>query len=383
MIRTLLLLIVSFFFVQVVSAQTELVITHENAGFDKPGDSVFTRYYQSFLPLPETGENVTWDYSSISLEGLGGFVTEYLEPDKSAFPTATMAIKSRYELSQFTLSGHAFYELRDSGEYYIGNDYDPVTFDLGIGILDVPGQTVPLSVGYTDLLLPASMGTTWTTTTVSALTTYLTLPPLGLDNAPLVYRQTSKYDDEIVGEGTLVLPGGQSFQALLREETRVQTDSFFLNNQPAPTDLLDLFGVIQGAQHTREQYTFFSPGISAYVMTIFAHDIGGNDMYFRDDLSTSGVTEGIAGITSARLYPNPSKGGTISMEFEKSSDAPWELVIRNALGETVQVVPVERSAGNVRLQFEPGASMSSGTYFCEIRDEDGKRVAGSPFMLAR
>ncbi|MGE3801447.1 MAG: T9SS type A sorting domain-containing protein [Candidatus Kapaibacterium sp.] len=383
MIRTLLLLIISSFFVQVVSAQTELVITYENAGFDKPGDSAYTRNYEpSFFTLPETGENVTWDYSNIIIDGLRRFVTGYLEPDKSAFPNATFSIKARYALNEFTLTGHAFYELRDSGEYYVGNHYDGATFDLGLGYLGVPEQTVPLSVGYNDLLLPASMGTTWSTTTVSNLTTYLTLPPLGLDEASLVLRQYNSYEDEIVGSGTLVLPGGQSFQALLRKEVRVHVDSFFLNNQPAPSDLLDLFGVVQGGSDTREEYTFFSPGISSHVMKIIV-TLGSYDIYLRDDLSTSSVADGVAETASVRLYPNPAKGGTIAMEFEKSSDAPWELVICNPLGEIVQTVPVERSAGNVRLLFEPGASMSSGMYFCELRNEEGKRVAGRSFMLAR
>ena len=95
------------------------------------------------------------------------------------------------------------------------------------------------------------------------------------------------------------------------------------------------------------------------------------------------MTERIAESVPARLYPNPVTEGTVAMEFEKSSNAPWELVICNTLGEKVQAIPVKQTAGNVRLQFEPGASMPNGTYFCEIRDENGKRVAGSPFVLTR
>lgn len=389
MIRTLLILIVSCFFVQGLSAQTELVITYENAGLDKPGDSAFTRYYDaSFLPLPEAGDNQTWDYSEIPTAGLLRFVTAYLEPDKSVFPNASMALKTRYALSEFSLTGQSFYEMRETGEYYIGNRYDAASFDLGLGTLDVPEQTVPLSVGYTDLLLPASLGLDWSTASVSQLETRLTLSALGLDNALLVYQLTTTHHDTIIGAGTLILPTGQSFPALLRKESRTVLDSFFLNNQPAPTALLDLFGVEQGGVRRRDAYTFFSPGINAYVMTIYdmtidENNLANRDMYFRDDLATSGVADRVAGDIPARLYPNPATGGTIAMEFEKSSNARWELVISNALGEKVQAVPVTRPAGNVRMQFEPGASMPNGTYFCEILDENGNRVAARSFMLTR
>ena len=384
MLRTLLFLIVSCFFVQGLSAQTELVITYQNAGLDKPGDSAFTRFYDaSFLPLPEAGDNQTWDYSEISTDGLLRYVTAYLEPDKSAFPNASMAANTRYALSQFSLTGQSFYEMRETGKYYIGNRYDAVSFDLGLGTLDVPEQTVPLSVGYTDLLLPASLGLDWSTTSITALDTRLTLSALGLDNAPLVYQSATTHHDTIIGAGTLILPTGQSFQTLLRKERRVILDSFFLNNQPAPATLLDLFGVAQGAVRTRDAYTFYSPGINAYVVTIYDYGTEGRDMYFRDDLATSGVAERVAGDIPTRLYPNPATGGTIAMEFEKSSDARWELVISNALGEKVQAVPVTRTAGKVRMQFEPGASMPNGAYFCELLDENGNRVATRSFVLTR
>lgn len=379
MIRTLLV-IGALCFAPGLFAQNAVVITQQNAKFNAPGDELNWGFLDgTALQMPTRGENQVWDYSQTGI-AVGGYTAEYIEPDNADFPTATASYNAYYALNQFQLSGKAFFEARETGEYYIGNAYDEVTFDLGIGTLTVPEQTNHMS-GATDIQLPATYGTNWVGEENLPLNSNVTVAAAGLDNAPLLYLQLNTYYDSIVGYGTLKMPGGGSYDALLKKRVWIQTDSFFLYGQPAPEALLTLFGVQQGATTTGEYYSFFAPGVSTELMS-FSEFEGAVSASYRNDLSTNSVGEEAAGVAT-RLYPNPVTGESAVLEFEKSSGASWNVRLVNPLGETVRTIPVNGPAGQTRMQVGPDASAPNGVYYYELRDEQGARRAAGPVVIER
>lgn len=381
MIRTLLL-IALFCCARALQAQEAAVITEENTKFNAPGDNPSWRFADgASLEIPSRGANRTWDYS-LAADGQGGYQVVFVEPDNPAFPSATVAYNAYYALNQFQLTGRAFFEARSTGEYYVGNAYDAETFNLGFGTLEIPAQTNHLAEGSTDLKLPATMGSTWTTENKLPINTLLTVSTAGLENAPLTYVQTRTHHDSIVGWGTVTLPSGQSYNALLKKQTWVQVDSFYLYGQPAPDQLLTLFGVEQGSTSSRDIYAFFTPGASTEIMLFIVHP-NGVEVSYRDDLSISNVADRDASSLSTNLFPNPVAGDGATLAFEKTSAGAWSVAISNALGETVRTVPVNEAAGPVSMRLDLSSSMPGGSYFYEIRDENGKRIAGGSIAVTR
>lgn len=380
MLRTLLF-ISTLCFAQGLLAQAPVVITQENATFNAPGDNPTWGFLEgSSLQMPERGENRTWDYSAaFTIEG--SYYVDYKAPNNPEFPTATVAYDAYYSLNQFQLTGQAFYGAQASGEYYLGNSYDEATFDLGMGTLEIPAQTNHPN-GGTDLQLPATMGSSWMAEEKLPVNTFLTVQAAGLNKAPLTYVQTRIYYDTIVGSGTLKMPGGGSYEALLKTRAWMQVDSFYLYGQPAPQQLLDMFGVQQGASTTGQYYAFYAPGVPTDLMTM-SEENGMASASYRNDLSVSSVKEESNTGIAARLYPNPMTGEAFTLEFEKSSSTTWSVLLSNTLGETVKTISVAGGTGRTQVQINPEASTPNGIYYYEIRDERGQRTGVGSVVIER
>ncbi|MCB0711122.1 MAG: T9SS type A sorting domain-containing protein [Ignavibacteriae bacterium] len=383
---TVMLCVTSTFSFHKLSAQTPVTITAKNAGFYMPGDNPTWRFIQlsSFQP-PERGENKVWDYSGV-VNGTNVFSYSFLTPDNSEVPNATTVRNSMYALNAFTLTGQSYREVRSNGEFYVANSYDGGRFDLDLtSYIEIPNQTQLIDPvkgnGLTELLLPASYGSHWDTEAKLRINTLVTVPAAGLNQTPLTYLTTRIEVDSIVGWGTLKLPGGVTLDVLLKYNVRITIDSFYIGDQPAPDILLFAFGVEQGAQELKRKYSFHAPGIADDIL-FYSEFPSGTSAGYRNDLSTSSVHPPTTSESlSVNLFPNPITSGRSILEFEKSSDAPWELELCNMLGEVVQRVPIDNSAGDVRTQLNLPPSIPEGIYYYVIRDEAGKSKGSGKFIL--
>ncbi len=65
-------------------------------------------------------------------------------------------------------------------------------------------------------------------------------------------------------------------------------------------------------------------------------------------------------------YPNPFNP-TTEIGYDLAEDGHVKLEVYNVLGQRVAVlVDAYQTAGNKSIRWKPGASFSSGTYFCRL-----------------
>ena len=363
-----------------LSAQTPVTITAETARPIQPGDN-FTWFSMDISTPPSGGANMVWDYSG-PVTSLLKYSREYRTPDNPAFPKATTCQEAMFALNAIRIDGQAYTESLDIGDPIVGYEYNESFVDLGLGYLDIPQQNA-YEIGTPDLFIPASYQASMRDTTRRPITTLLTAPALQLDGASLVYNAIRYYSDTIIGWGTLKMPADQgTYQVLLQKRTYIAVDSFLLEGQPAPAQLLDIFGVVQGQVSTTEEWAFHTPNVSSDIMN-FTTTQGqvGMEVYYRTGLSTSHVNENVAITLPVQLFPNPVTGEELGIAFEKASSSQWELAVSNALGETVQTFPIDQPSGPVRIGLDLNSGLPSGGYYYQIFDEAGKQQASGKFVI--
>lgn len=376
-----LLLAALFCSAGILNAQTPLVLTSSNVQMTQAGD---TRSWHSVdvsgLSVPSTGENQTWDYSSMPVIGIG-YSTTYNEADNPTFPDASFSYDTYYALAAYSLSGAAYYENKATGSYYSGNSYEEATFDLGgMGTLYIPEQAHAYGGGYARLQLPAQYGSTWSTDLNAPLNAELTIDALGISEAPVLYNQVNMYRDSVVGSGTLKLPGGATVEALLVRSVHTIIDSFYVAGEPASPMLLAALGLQQGTSFTSNQYSFYTTGMATAALSFYETDSQLTGGEISDELPTTSVTEE-AVMQSVRLYPNPVTTGEVTLAFNKTTSGVWNVVVRNMMGQTIRTVAVEQTTGAVSLRVALDPSLAGGAYLYEIRNENGVRTGAGSFIV--
>lgn len=377
-----LLLAALFCSATLLNAQTSLVLTSENVVMNKAGDSRgWHQVITEGMSLPTTGDNQVWDYSSIQTTG-SGYTESYEAASNPAFPAATHTRTAYYGLASFQLDGMTYFQNTTTGEYYMGNSYEEASFDLnGMGTLFIPTQANPYGSGHTDLQLPAQYNSSWQTDIHAPLNAEITLPLMGLDKAPTLYNQINMYRDTVVGAGTLKLPGNVTVEALLVKSERTMLDSFYVAGQPAPTALLTALGLEQGSGYTLTYYRFYAAGIAGPLLTFNGNNASTMWVEMRDDLSTTSVGTSENTTRPVQLYPNPVTGHAATLAFDKTTNGAWSITVRNMMGQTVQTLPVQQSAGAVTVQIALDPTLANGTYFYEIRNENAERASSGSFIV--
>lgn len=370
--------IVQFLAADMLSAQTPVTITAETSPPVQPGD-VHTWFSMDISTPPSGGANMAWDYSGpVTSEWF--YKREYEVPNNPEFPNATTSREALFELNAIQIDGRAYTERLASGDAIVGYKYNGSFVDLGLGYLDIPEQNV-YEVGVPDLHLPASFQSSYSDTTRRPITTLLTVPALQLDEAMLVYTEIRYYSDSVIGWGTLKMPEDYgTYQVLLQKRTYTSIDSFLLEGQPAPPQLLDIFGVTQGRVSVTEEWTFHAPGVASNLM-VFTQGAAGFETYYREASSVSHINENVAATLPVNVFPNPVTGERLGVAFEKASSSQWQLAISNGLGETVQWFSLDQPAGPVRLELGLSAGLPSGGYYYQIFDEAGHQQARGKFVI--
>lgn len=382
--RLLLLCILSVFSTGFVSAQP-ITLVQSNYAAVQPGTFLSWNIINTAgISAPERGEDMIWDYSFA--QSAGFFTTEYTIPNNSGFPTATVAQPILYSLAGFTVAGESYEETNQQGHYSLGQSLEAATVEidlgLGTGTLDVPAQLSPLY--RKEMIFPATYGSTWNTPD-SRQVVRANLTALIYQNTPSELVQHYIVHDSIIGWGTLILPGQQSYEVLLKKRSMVQIDSFYIGGQPALKALLDQLDLTQGDTTLTDLYTFHAVGIEgevfAYSKTT-SQGTTGDFAYYNSNLPTA-VTEESLPTASSRLYPNPVTGDGTVVEFDKTSDAPWYVNVSNTLGETVLTIPVTGQTGRIHLPLSLSPALANGAYFYTIQNDRGIRTGNGTIFLSR
>jgi hypothetical protein len=381
--QLLLIFTLAVFSTGLLGAQP-ITLTHENYGAVKPGSSmVWNIMATTNIDAPQSGENRVWDYSSA--QTISFFATDYNTPANSSFPTATVVSPIMYSLAGFVIEGRSYDEVNQEGHFHLGNHFDAASVELdlgfGTGKLDVPAQDAELY--RKEMIFPATYGSQWNTPDTRYVVN-ANLTALLYQNTPSELVQHYTVNDEIIGWGTILLPGQKSFEVLLKKQTVVQIDSFYIGGQPAPALILDQLGVNQGDETRTELYTFHAAGIEGEVMSYSRTTTQGSTdrfAYYNANLPTSVAEE--QSKSFSRLYPNPVTTGGAVVEFDKTSDAPWSVKVTDALGNAVQTISVTSPAGRAHIQLPLDMSLANGAYFYTIQNDHGVRTGGGTVFLSR
>lgn len=215
--------------------------------------------------LPTEGENQIWDLRAYELPN-HAHVREQTHdnhpvPVTTAFTSATFTRNHKSEfIPDFNYT--EFFEVSEEGYYKLGVVVDKATANLGNGIL-------LKSTGEEDVMTPKDLifkfpiyyGEKTHYEGFLSEEYTLTVPSLGLTDAPVKRKMTSTVKSEVVGWGKVILPDAaleDATEVLLVKNTEHIMSNYFLNGKTAPDALLNMLKLKEGGFHDMIFYNFVS-----------------------------------------------------------------------------------------------------------------------------
>ncbi len=365
-------------------AQTPITITQ--AQFTATGNTI-DRYQPAAttgLTNPGTGPNQSWDYRSLTPQGavVAGTYTNVGTSPLFAGTVRTYNFNSG-PLGVLTTAYEGF-DLAGFGQ--LGSFIVPQTFSLTAttgganDVITVPLQTLVVQT----LQVPLPMTSTTRTGRTKRVVTRsnITVQSYALNQAPLLYVQRITTLDSVVGWGTLRIPvagnssGSAPIPVLLERRSFVEQDSFYLNGQPAPAQLLTALGQTQGTTSSTYRQRFFRQNAAQPVLTIAYADnryATPTGAAYSAEQSIPLGTQAARTVTGGGLlaWPNPAVAGQ-PLQFALAASAPGQplrICLRDGTGRVVA-----RLAGaNGQSTTLPG--LPAGLYLAEAETADGTRFS--------
>jgi hypothetical protein len=233
------------------------------------------------------------------------------------------------------------------------------------------------------LQFPLNYGDAWTHSATYNVDFLVTVAGFGLQNVPAGQVVEDSVSYEVAGYGTVILPNPEgpdqepvSVEGLMIKRYRIATNNYTLAGQPAPSLMLDAFGLQQGESRITTQYLVYAKGLPRSAANIGVNENGEIISFtISDDItqfisSTSPAAEPV----EAKAFPNPAvAGSTVSVELPSTiQNGAFELL--DALGRQVAIWPVNGVQGQILEQSLPG-HLQAGLYVYRIL-ENNKEVRG-------
>jgi hypothetical protein len=350
-------------------------------------DSIYGAVPSSAFPA-SLGANQTWDYSSVVSTGLSTY-PNYDATDSTAYPNAYSFTRDDLYVFGAPVETYRFDALDNSGRYTSSLYIKEFILPLG-GVTGGASDQIKvlrqrsIYTGRMDYIqFPVQATSNWTGTKTYNNQFELTVAAYNLTQTPGALKASETQQREVVGYGSLILPDENgspmpAVNALLIEVTRTVVDSIFLGGAPAPTALLNAFGLVQGSVRVNTFYVFYAPGFHQPLAT-YSFDAGGNMELFAwrpDGMRKAHAHIGIGEhhLAQAHLYPNPVKAGTVVNVELPPALAAQTLSLYNLTGEEVHTEPfVMEKPGRAGLHTPSGTPV--GIYLLKVIDESGKTLA--------
>lgn len=263
-----------------------VTITKADFGLNfKPGGQSFSNadinITASPVTIPTSGENQSWDVSGLTISStnvIAGFIT----PANAAFVTATYGFNytNKFGFGALQSAGTPatdYFEVSDNGFFYLGMSTaatDVLTIASIGGTLTYAPQNIVASTRAPQINLPASFNSNNSTTNIVSNTNFIAnAPAVGVNNTPGQVRFTDSINNNIFASGTLTLKNIGKVRVLVNKRSFVQKTNYFLGGAPAPTALLNLLGLTDGAITTTVSYDYYAPGLGR-VGRIFCNATG-------------------------------------------------------------------------------------------------------------
>lgn len=257
---------------------SSVIITNED--IDRSGNYIDTliNVNETEVDFPSHGEGQLWDYSHLTPKELA--IKEHFDATEiEAFPDATGYYNNNLNFQSFVIPTDTYERVDENSWTILGRQVAESTFS----ITPISGgaednikflQGDYLDEGNNDILkFPVTFEKEWSTISKRNLDFELSVSAFGLTDTPGKRVRITTDTVKVVGSGKVLLPstnGSAStpIEALLLTYKTTVIDSFYLGGAPAPSSLLDPFGLVQGASSEINHYTFFATGYNSAVLFI-------------------------------------------------------------------------------------------------------------------
>jgi Secretion system C-terminal sorting domain len=353
--------------------------------------------------LPTFGNNQNWDYTLLK-DSLADLGTRYYAPAASfgavpaIFSDAMLATNYAATFQAFSYPSRAYMKLDATGFTQLGY----TTNGRGFSITSISGGAAdslifpPAITRYSSpsafYKFPITANTAWRSSFKDTSNFLLSVAAFGLNRTPAARISAYLSTDTIMGWGTLRMKnptGGAvlSYAVLLNRNIVTTVDSFYLAGGLAPAALLGAFGLTQGSSSgTPAIYAFLGIGFKQPLMLIATDAAGRIDFVSRGVLPALGLVldnkEATNLTVATTVYPNPTTE-VIHLEFQKTSNSDWHVMLYDAAGKIITINRVSAAQGNVNQRFTLDSALPSGTYFYNLLDETSLIRANGKVVLSR
>ncbi|MEQ8703203.1 MAG: T9SS type A sorting domain-containing protein [Phaeodactylibacter sp.] len=383
--------LVTLFTLFFLGMQAQAQMTLERSDFTLEPDTRVVYWYldEEGVTIPESGEDLLWDYSGLSVGN--GFFTDFDANMSDEFPESLFTSPTaRNFLGGLARQDGTSYEILNNESYgRAGMVSEPIDIALGAltggteDTLRVFGKVYQFDPQETFIQFPLQYNDSWSYDHTITSDFQVSVEAFNLENVPAgqITRDSSVY--EVSGYGTLLLPnpGGSgtiSAEALMVKHTESLTYTYLLGGQPAPQLMLDLFGLQQSETSTFTRYSFYVKGLPAAAAEIVL-DEEGNVSFFviPDDIQDiiSSTAEKAVESDAFRAFPNPLQAGQQLSVHVPVEVANGTIELLDAFGRPVASWSMNATQ-NETLRFALPKTLHSGMYFYRITDEN-KQVRGS------
>ena len=353
--------------------------------------------------VPTLGNNQTWDYTNLKDSSINVY-TDYYIPTAAfgatptAYSTATLAHNYNSVFQIFQYPSRSYERIDADGYVELGSITNGAKFSISAisgGATDTlyfPAGTYAYSPPHAFVKFPITANSSWNETSKVPVDFQLSVAAFGLNKTPGQKVTTIISQDTVVGWGTLKLknPAGgaaSSFAVLLERKNETYIDSFFVNGAPAPAQLLGAFGLVQGSKTVYStQYSFRGIGFSEPAMQMYVNVNSGAISYISRAVNIAlGLTTNNREVTdvaiATKVYPNPAHTEGVNFEFNKTTDAQWNIMVYNATGQIISINPINGQIGTTTRHVALDRNLPAGTYFYNLLDEHSRIRANGQFLF--
>ena len=221
------------------------------------------------VPTPVAGENLVYDYSTLTKKANTSFT--FGNVINSAFAGSTSSydqtLKFNSGSGQVSTSATNFYTVNSTVSSNMGYSFAALTTNypsIG-GTVSYPNQNVVYAPGINLARFPMKYTDAYNQTVNSKTIFTANAPAAGINNAAGEYRDTSTITVDHFAWGTLQLNGYTgTMQVLVQKSVEIAQRNYFLNlgggMMPAPAQVLTGLGLTDGSVVISTVYKFWVPG---------------------------------------------------------------------------------------------------------------------------
>lgn len=355
-------------------------------------DTVYSPPNPSVFSLPSEGANQVWDYSGIPLTS--SFTIPFSDASADPYVSGAFSIRSvALAFQGFPIESYEYDRLDNNGWSLIARR----TYEAKYSIANVTGgaqdsiifpEFVDIYGGESDQLsFPLTYQSSWSGTRIETFPLQLSVAAYQLNKAPGTRVRYLTDTREVVGYGKLTMPDdngnpSNELDVLLIKSTVEVLDSFFLGNDPAPSQLLDAFQLTQGDASTNVAYLFYMPNYGKPVMR-FGVSASGTEttgIGFRTSatrVTTTSVNE-LQLTESTKFFPNPvNAGNTITINFDNAKE-DVSLSLTDLSGRLIHSKRANFSAGSRHFEIPQTAS---GIYLLNVKSPNGELISSAQILI--